>query len=130
MKDDSTTAHHDRRDSRDSQRRYVVLVGGYGSDGGFGDWAPPLCPEPITYPDGTTLLVDATDEQANRLVASLNQYFSDDFYATGVHDQYDGKFPYECQPIRLVVPDLGVKAVSCDQAHHVAVTYYQRHRRM
>lgn len=71
---------------------YYVIVGGYGSDGGFGDYAPPTWSDPYLTKDGSTLFLSGS---AQKVVDTLNERSMRAFDQSVKPSEYDGNFPYE-----------------------------------
>lgn len=70
-----------------------VIQGGWGSDGGFGDYAMPYFEAPMKFNNSLLFMTDA--DEADTAVAKLNDAAFEAFYSVGEHNSYDGKFPYE-----------------------------------
>lgn len=82
-------------------RPYWLIQGGYGEDGGFGDYANPTWDEhPLRWPDGRLVWFTERDA-ADRFAATLTRREADAFHKEGEHGQYDGIFPYEYQPVEV-----------------------------
>lgn len=90
-----------------AERTIWLLRGGYGTDGGFGDYAPPSWDEePIRTRDGRVAWFE--DESAAKAAARrLSQLASDSFYRAGLGGEYTGDFPYEYEAVKVIIPDDG-----------------------
>lgn len=89
-----------------------AFMGGRGTDGGFGDYAPPwfgglLC-------DNGEVIYVKSVQDASRLVKEVENFYSDEFYSKRDHDSYDGRFPYEIRSVSI--PDTGQSTVDYDTA--------------
>lgn len=91
-------------------KEYWVLYSGVGTDGGFGDYAPPYWDDdPVTA--GGQVVWFATKEEAKQAEETLNDLASTAFYSVGEHDAYDGLFPVEYEVRKIVVPNSRVSTV-------------------
>lgn len=77
-----------------------LIYGGHGTDGGFGDYAPPRWSRmPLkceaNYSTQGQYVWFETEDEAKKVVDSLNAASRKVFYASGTHGSYDGEFPYE-----------------------------------
>lgn len=70
-----------------------VIQGGWGMDGGFGDYSSPYFGSPMTFNNDLLFMNDKVEMVET--IEELNRLASDAFYSVGVHDSYDGNFPYE-----------------------------------
>lgn len=83
--------------------RYMI-VSGYGQDGGYGDYSPPVYSDPITDKNGMVIWSD-NPEKAYLSVEKLNEESSKRFYESGEHHDYSGEFPLEFKVISVSVTD-------------------------
>ncbi|KAA8828125.1 hypothetical protein [Bifidobacterium myosotis] len=85
----------------DDSRPYWLILGGYGQDGGFGDYAEPVWDEePLRRPDGGLVWFrdgGAADEFARRLSAREEAVFR----AAGCGGYLTGDFPYEYRAFKV-----------------------------
>ena len=78
----------------DSMPVVYGFMGGFGNDGGFGDYSEP-CFGNLLVKDNIPILV-STIKEAKEVVEKCNDKFENEFYSHGCsHDSYDGLFPYE-----------------------------------
>lgn len=83
---------------------YWVLHSGVGSDGGFGDYAPPTWSEDPVTVKGQVIWFGSAAE-AKSVAGTLNDLSTNAFYETGTHCAYDGCFPVEYEVRKIVVPN-------------------------
>lgn len=83
---------------------YYIFHEGRGTDGGFGDYAPPYwSSEPVTVQDKVMWV--KTKDEAKALVEKLNEIAQEAFYSVGSHGSYDGMFPIEYEWRKINVPN-------------------------
>lgn len=81
------------------------IYSGVGTDGGFGDYAPPYWDDdPISVDEHVVFFVD--EQIAHDVAHRLSERAQDVFYAHGKHDRYDGRFPVEFEARKIVIPDV------------------------
>ena len=91
------------------------FVGGVGTDGGFGDYAPPIYGNLLAF-NNQPIIVDSIDK-AQEVVEKCDDYFDKDFYSKGEHDAYDGWFPFEIEKVIIPVFNNDVpETVSVEEA--------------
>lgn len=84
---------------------YWIIRGGYGQDGGFGDYSQPVWDEhPLRDPDGRLVWFDRK-EDAERFADTMNRREEHAFMADGEHSAYDGIFPYEYEAVEVWPPE-------------------------
>lgn len=93
-----------RQHNRSDHRPIWLIYGGYGQDGGFGDYAEPIWDdEPLHRPDGTPIWFE-DGKKAETFAKRLSDREASDFYAQGEHGPYDGNFPYEYTAVKTYAP--------------------------
>lgn len=73
---------------------FWVLRGGYGTDGGFGDYAPPYWEDKCVTVDEHLLWFE-TKEEADKACEALNEREWQEAQKAGYGGDWSGDFPYE-----------------------------------
>ncbi|MBT1162941.1 hypothetical protein [Bifidobacterium sp. SO1] len=80
---------------------YWIIRGGYGQDGGFGDYSEPVwSDEPLRRPDGT-LIWFRDGGKADRFADRLSKREDEAFRAAGCGGYLSGDFPYEYRAFKV-----------------------------
>ncbi|PWG65587.1 hypothetical protein DF196_06535 [Bifidobacterium callitrichidarum] len=80
---------------------YWIILGGYGQDGGFGDYSEPVWDEePLRRPDGT-LIWFANETMADRFAEELSRREEKAFREAGYGGYLTGEFPYEYRAFKV-----------------------------
>jgi hypothetical protein len=85
-------------------KTYYVIYSGRGTDGGFGDYAPPYWSADPVAVNGRTIWFAHEPEAAEATVA-LNRAAANAFYEAGHGGSYTGDFPVEYEWRKIVAPD-------------------------
>lgn len=106
----------------DSMPVVYGFMGGFGNDGGFGDYSEP-CFGNLLVKDNIPILV-STIKEAKEVVEKCNDKFENEFYSHGCsHDSYDGLFPYEITTTPIpTFENTSIPTISSQQAINIIFT--------
>ena len=88
----------------DYPETFWVIRGGYGTDGGFGDYAPPHWEDECVTVDGHLLWFE-TQEEAQKACGALNEREWQVAREVGYGGDWSGDFPYEYRSFEAQLPD-------------------------
>lgn len=87
-----------------ADRPVWLIYGGWGTDGGFGDYSPPdWDEEPLRGPDGRLMWFEDRD-RAEAFARLLSRREARAFAEAGRGGEWTGDFPYEYRAFKAYIP--------------------------
>ena len=102
-----------------------VFMSGVGTDGGFGDYAPPYFSGILLDPESGAIIGVGDGEVARAVEDAVNDRLSMFFYSRGEHDTYDGSFPMEVCRLLIPVPANNVPVDVYDDVESLTDTLFR-----